>query len=228
MKKTINSLLKRFGYQIRATHSPIQSFEDGVRQIAEQFEIEAIIDVGVAHNTNALYRPFNDKRFLLIEANPAFKEYLEKIKGEYNAVVEMVFCGSESGEMTITIPENHRRSTAYGVEKGKQQRVKMETLDTLSRRHKFNQKNLLLKIDVEGSELNVLEGGPETLQVADVVILEVCWGVPFAEGATDYADLIMYMKRAGFELFNIIEGGGILTKGRLTHADFVFVKKSKI
>lgn len=228
MKKIINSLLNLLGYKIKAVHSPLQSFGEGVEQIAARFEIDAVIDVGVAHHTNDLYKPFSDKKILLIEANPAFAPNLKLIQERYDAIVEMVFCGKESGEVSITIPENHRRTTAYSVDSHITEKVRVETLDELTKRNSFDYKNILLKIDVEGSEKDVLQGGPRTLSNASVVILEICWGVAFASGAADYSELITFMKEADFELYNIVEGGGILRKGRLTHADFIFVNKQKL
>lgn len=225
MKTLINTILGKFGYQIRASHVPLQSFKVGVEHIAKRFDIDTVVDVGVAHNTNDLYAPFTGKQFLLIEANPGFKQHLEDLRVRLGAKIEMVFCGEKTGEVVLNIPDNGRRASAYTEKYSNQTSVKMETLDTLVERNGLSSGSILLKVDVEGAELDVLRGGGKTIRQSEVIILEICWGVPFTSGASSYIDVLQYMEQNGFTLFNIVEGGGISRHDRLTHADFIFVKK---
>jgi hypothetical protein len=88
--------------------------------------------------------------------------------------------------------------------------------------------DVLLKVDVEGAELDVLRGAKKTLERTKVLVLEICWGVPFTQNASDYVEVLQFMKEKGFTLFNIVEGGGILRHDRLTHADFIFVKEDTL
>ena len=199
-------------------------------EIAKRFPVDVVVDIGVAHHTNDLYQAFQGKQFLLIEANPAFQGHLEDLKKKLNAKVEMVFCGDKKGEIILNVPGNNRRASAYTEKSSKQKSisVKMETLDYLMERNELLSGSVLLKIDVEGAELDVLRGAEKTLAQAKVLVLEICWGVPFTAGSADYIDLLLFMRGQGFELYNIIEGGGIMLHGRLTHADFIFIKSSEI
>ena len=224
MKKLINGILGKFGYQVRATHAPLQSFKTGLEHIARLFSIDTVVDVGVAHNTNELYEAFLGKQFLLIEANPGFEQHLEDLRVKLNAKVEMVFCGEKSGEIILNVPKNGRRASAYTETYDTTITVKTETLDTLVERNGLSTGSLLVKIDVEGAELDVLRGAPQTLEQSKVVVLEICWGVPFKPEAANYIDVLVFMRDSGFTLFNIVEGGGISRHDRLTHADFIFVK----
>lgn len=113
MKKLINSVFGSFGYQIRASHVPLQSFKVGVDQVAKSFPVDIVVDIGVAHHTNDLYQAFKSKKFLLVEANPGFKKHLEELRLKLDAKVEMVFCGERSGEITLNTPDNGRRASAY-------------------------------------------------------------------------------------------------------------------
>lgn len=228
MKKIVNAFLTKFGYQIRAVHVPLQSFGKGVEELAKVISVDSIVDIGVAQGTPELYRSFKGKKFLLVEANPLFADRLKELKREVPAQVEMVFCGSKSGTASLHAPKNGRASSLYvhpDIHAEQMFTVPVETLDTLIERNQIKG-SLLVKIDVEGAEMEVLEGATKTLERTVAVILEVSWGRGFV-GGSGYADLFDFLHEHGFVLFNIVEGGGILEHGRLVHADFVFIKKKQ-
>ncbi|HYN90854.1 MAG TPA: hypothetical protein VER75_02955 [Thermoleophilaceae bacterium] len=52
----------------------------------------AVIDVGVAAGTPSLYRHFPSHRYLLVEANPVFRDALDALTRRLDAAVENVFC----------------------------------------------------------------------------------------------------------------------------------------
>lgn len=226
MKKLINAFLARFGYQIRAVHVPLQSFGKGVEELVKVISVDGVVDIGVAQGTPELYRSFKGKPFLLVEANPLFTERLRELKREVPARVEIVFCGSASGTVSLHAPKNGRASSLYAhpdIEAEQMFSVPVETLDTLVERNQMDG-SLLVKIDVEGAEMEVLQGATKTLERTAAVILEVSWGRGFIGGSL-YSDLFDLLHEHGFVLFNIVEGGGILEHGRLVHADFIFIKK---
>ncbi len=228
-RKFINAFLAKLGYQIRAAHVPLQSFAKGVEELAKVISVDGIVDIGVAQGTPELYRSFKGKRFLLVEANPVFVERLKELKKEVPARVEMVFCGSTSGTVSLHGPKNGRASSLYAhpdIHAEQMFTVPVETLDTLVERNQMDG-TLLVKIDVEGAEMEVLRGSTKTLERTAAVILEISWGRGFV-GGSSYSTIFDLLHERGFELFNIVEGGGILEHGRLVHADFVFIKnKSK-
>ncbi len=58
---------------------------------------------------------------------------------------------------------------------------------------------LLMKLDVQGFELEVLRGGSRTLGMAEVVILETSV-LPYNEGAPTFEDVVAFMRTAGFSV----------------------------
>lgn len=58
---------------------------------------------------------------------------------------------------------------------------------------------LLMKLDVQGFELEVLRGGARTLGMAEVVILETSV-LPYNEGAPAFEDVVAFMRGAGFSV----------------------------
>ena len=60
---------------------------------------------------------------------------------------------------------------------------------------------LLLKLDVQGFELEVLKGGKRTLRLSEVVIMEASL-LPYNEGAPLFADVVAFMNEEGFVAFD--------------------------
>lgn len=85
----------------------------------------------------------------------------------------------------------------------------------------FQQRPLLLKIDVQGAELEVLKGAGIFLQNCDAVRVEISFE-KFYEMQCSYAELTGFMHEAGFRSFLQIAPHFIGTK--LTHCDLLFVR----
>ena len=83
----------------------------------------------------------------------------------------------------------------------KQLEVSMTTLDTLLEAEHL-ESPLLLKLDVQGFELEVLRGARNTLNKAELVLLEVS-ALPFNEGAPLVVDVVDFMASAGFVAFDL-------------------------
>jgi FkbM family methyltransferase len=80
---------------------------------------------------------------------------------------------------------------------------------------------ILLKLDVQGFELEALRGAGNLLRQADVVLCE-CSFVPFYEGQPLFEDIVQYLRQAGFKL-----ASGALSSapaGRWEQGDFLFEK----
>jgi hypothetical protein len=82
----------------------------------------------------------------------------------------------------------------------------------------------LIKIDVQGAELDVLVGAPQALGAAEAVVLEVSM-YKFMQGAPEFYDIVCFMKRHGFVAYDIIPGWNRPLDGALGQTDIVFVKE---
>jgi hypothetical protein len=63
-------------------------------------------------------------------------------------------------------------------------------------------RNALLKLDVQGYELEVLAGGPRTLAGAAAVLIEVSL-LPYNEGAPLLAEVVSYLHARGFLSYDV-------------------------
>ena len=79
-----------------------------------------------------------------------------------------------------------------------------------------------IKIDVQGGELDVLEGGKECMNNANMILLEVSIH-QYNKNAPLFADVIKYMNDNNFELIDIPEHHWI--NNYLAQVDILFSKK---
>ena len=56
----------------------------------------------------------------------------------------------------------------------------------------------IIKVDTQGSEIDILKGGKDLVSKAQAIILEVSF-IPYNDGAPDSQETIEYMNEIGFE-----------------------------
>ncbi|MCP5101398.1 MAG: FkbM family methyltransferase [Chloroflexi bacterium] len=226
MKTILKKMLNKFGREMRGIDVPMRSFSRGVAVLREQISPQTIIDIGVANGTPDLYQHFPTHPYLLIEANPNFRDDLQRLKTEMNAVVETVFCGAESGEISFNVYDDPRKGSVFNITRqmdlAEQLTVPVETLDGLIAKHRL-QPPYLLKIDVEGAELDVLRGAKSTLELCEAVIAETAV-LPKYTGGPELADLVHFMHDKGFSVFDIVAGVNHHPTQFLYQVDLIFVK----
>jgi len=83
----------------------------------------------------------------------------------------------------------------------------------------------LIKIDVQGAELDVLAGGQTTLSQAEFVLLEVSLFQFFQQGPI-FCDVVGYMKSKGFVPYDILGLQYRPLDRALSQIDISFVKET--
>jgi FkbM family methyltransferase len=109
-----------------------------------------------------------------------------------------------------------------------------ETLDGLLRRLHGGEPPAgacdLLKLDVQGAELRVLQGAARCLAQAEAVLLELSVAGTFNAGAASFAEHVTHLDKAGFSLFDVgeqhrLSDKGLTKDGILFQLDLLFVRK---
>lgn len=234
IKNIIRRLIKRFGYDIRPL---VQGTREIRTTIGESYSLirglgfqpKTVIDVGIASGTMELYSAFPDSYFLLIEPLKEFESDLMSILKRYKGSYVLAAAGSSSGQVTFNVHKKHLGGSSLYKESmgteadGHEISVPMIRIDDILKDKQINGP-YLIKVDVQGAELDALEGAQQALLEAEVVVLEVSL-FEFMKGAPQFFDVVSYMKTRGFVAYDIILGWNRPLDNALGQIDIVFVRE---
>jgi len=234
----INDLLKRIafnlGYDVRRLRS-----SEGLRSTLSEayqhlfqlgFRPDVVIDVGVASGSYDLYTTFPDSFFILVEPVKEFEAAIKKVLETYQGKYILAAAGAETRQVTFNVHQHQLEGSSLlketmGIQAdGFERTVPMIQLDDL-RLYDEYESPYLIKVDVQGGELEVVKGAEKTLSRAEVVVLEVSM-FQFQKGAPEFYDVVNFMKLSGFDAYDIILGWNRPYDNALGQIDMVFVKEN--
>ena len=176
---------------------------------------------------------FPDTRYLLIEPLEEYRPLFEQVKQSWPSVEFTIAAASaHEGDLAINVHPDLVGSSLYreietgtGVN-GVARTVRSLTVDRLVREAGAGGP-YLLKVDVQGAELDVLTGAECTLRDTELVILEVSF-FKFFEDGPECVDILAYMKARGFVPYDIVGRQYRPLDRALSQADIAFVKEDGI
>ena len=199
--------------------------------------LATIIDVGAHHGQFALLARelYPDAEIVCLEPLPAAIEKLRAVHAEDDRVTILPFAAasvdghrrmhvSRKTDSSSLLPILRSYVEAFpGTQEARTLEVEVRTLDALVADR--IQPPALLKIDVQGGELEVLAGATTVLQQVDVVFVE-CSFIEFYEGQPLADEIICEFKRHGLRLdgvYSVVHDGD----GRCFQADLLFRRGSR-
>jgi FkbM family methyltransferase len=215
---------------------PPFSHEQTLRRLAALgFAPPVIYDIGAFHGywTKAVRKIFPAAQFVLFEANAENTPKLAA-SGERFIIAAL---GSEDGaEKNFYIPKNavmtgaslyKELSEHYSTDKLRIATVKTRRLDAVAAEHRLPSPDLI-KLDVQGAELDVLAGAGPLLTHARALIVEVSL-LAHNERAPLMAEVIAGIDRLGFKCVDILDvhkapGGAALQLDMLFVGPVLFEK----
>jgi FkbM family methyltransferase len=195
----------------------------------ENFLPRQIIDVGAYTGewSRRVAAIFPEAHILMIEAQEGKATALAKtcasLRGQ--AAYKTALLSAQSGQF-VKFYEMETGSSIFPELSGVDRAVvcrETETLDSILLRENIKSVDLL-KLDVQGAELEVLRGGLETLAQTDVVLLELSVS-QYNKGAPLSSDVISFMRECGFHLSDICDVKRIPRGNRVLQFDAFFAKK---
>jgi FkbM family methyltransferase len=143
--------------------------------------------------------------------------------------VAQTLLGAQDG--TVDFFEEQRRSSALknatGQEWGKKVTAPMTTLDALITKMQLPDPDLI-KLDLQGYELECLKGATRCLAHAEAVLLEVSF-IPIQQGMPLIGDVVPFMSQHGFQVYDITALWHRPLDGAMAQGDFLFIaNRSKL
>jgi FkbM family methyltransferase len=172
------------------------------------FSPDTIIDVGAYEGewTRMAHRIYPDAEILAVEP---LREKEEQLQALAESVPEVQYEAALLGAETKQNVPFHVNETVSSVlpeseetDADRESRM-LTTLDHLTEGGPFSQPDLL-KLDVQGYELEVLRGGEQLLKThpPELILMEVSL-IEINEGAPLIADVVEFMSRADYRLYDI-------------------------
>jgi FkbM family methyltransferase len=168
---------------------------------------KTIFDVGVATGTKGLYGVFPDVRYVMVEPLEESRPFLDDLVATYpGSIAVHAAAGRAAGEADFIVdPSLSGSSFLLKPKFGEIRKVRVVAIDDLVQEHQL-EGPFILKLDVQGFELEVLAGAEQTLKSTEAVITEASlWADRKREGMTKLVDLINWFNDRNFVLYDVAQ-----------------------
>jgi FkbM family methyltransferase len=235
MKELVNNLLNRLGFP--PVHKyPIERLKRR-KAIFDHYKIDLLYDIGanIGEYSMIMRKIGYDKRIVSFEPlSSAFRNLVKVQSADEQWDAYNFALGDFDGVTEINISENSVSSSILPVSQlhididegtkviGKE-KVEVRKLDSIFDETYKGEKSIFLKIDTQGFEKKVLEGGKETLKKVSGIQMELSI-VPLYNEHENYIDMIRYAEDYGFTLSGLEPGFYDKTSGKILQFDGIFTK----
>jgi len=166
---------------------------------------------------------FPGARLLLVEPQPSLAAHLESVAREIgNAELVSAALGRTEGEARLLLEETNSRIVADDrARTDASTRVPVATIESLLGSRDFTDR-CLLKLDLQGHELEALSGAGSWFGRAEAILVEVSWlrigDVPIV------GEVMAAFREKGYVAYDIFNHRNRPRDGALWQADIIFVQ----
>jgi FkbM family methyltransferase len=214
---------------LRPQRKDLREFCAHLRTIG--FHPGIVVDVGVADGTFEIYTVFPEAHYLLIEPLEEFMPGMRWIAQHYQADIALAAAGAVEGEVVIRFGQAHEEMHGATVIPSLgsapppnlcTRTIAMRRIDSLVDRLKCAGP-IMLKVDTQGSELDVVRGATGVLDRIEVIVLEVSL-FNFGHAQPEMAEVVNFMSDLGYVPYDMFDGYNRPLDNALGQIDIAFVK----
>jgi FkbM family methyltransferase len=231
---SINNLLNKIGVKI--IRYPNNDLLRRIK-IINYLSINKIIDVGADTGKYSLELRTNGFKGDIIMIEPlsiSYRYLTKKFRNDVGIKILNIALGDFDGNQILYISKNHHSSSLLKVNELHtkteissscigQEEVKVFKMDTIFK-NEFNENDkIFLKIDAQGFEKNILEGGALILKNITCIQLELSIEKLY-EDSFLYDEIIIYLNKLNYKLVSLEPGFFDQVSGRLLQFDGIFIK----
>jgi len=233
LRKAIERIVRYRGYDLQRIGSAPLSFERFLMLCRNAgLEPKTVFDVGVGDGTPWLYQAFVGSKFVLVEPLRRFETDLQRLKVEIGADYHLLALGATPGEFEIRVPATATgaslkdRSDVWSghVRDPVNEHTETVTVTTLDLLATSYASPYVLKLDVEGFELEALKGAKSALEVTDLIVLEASI-IPRHKDDSLFQDIVAYLNGRGFDLIEIVDLSQRYVGGPTAFLDAAFARR---
>lgn len=237
LKKLIKGGLHKTGFDLhRLTPNSNPAFQ--LLKGMERFGVDLVFDVGA--NTGQFaselrsigfkgqivsFEPLPEAYQTLTATaarDPGWTVHRRAAIGDFDGEIEINIAGNSVSSSVLPMLDSHS-SAAEGSAYIGSERVPIYRLDSVARTYIRDSSRYFVKIDTQGFEWQVLDGGRETLRQAQGVLCELSL-VPLYEGQRLWMDVLHRLEAEGFTLWSIQKGFTDPRDGRTLQIDAIFFR----
>jgi len=184
------------------------SIESHLIELSKSYTPSTLLDIGAHHGNFSIFckRLWKDIDLLMLEGNENNEEILDRLPFSH-CIVLLSDCKKE-----VTLHLNPNNPTCTGTSYMKENtrhyndsvKVKKETHTLDEVIAEVDKTFDIIKIDTQGSELDIIKGGLNTVKKSSYIILEVAT-LQYNEGSPLFDEVIEYMSSIGFSNYEIID-----------------------
>jgi FkbM family methyltransferase len=186
-----------------------------------------VFDIGVAEGTPELYTVFPDAEYHLFDPTRESLAHMQAIARRLKATIHNVALGDHEGMTAIAVRSEIGGSSVL-EEVGEPEDPVVDRYEVPVRR--FDQlvgqivRPALVKIDVQGAEVMVLNGMRARLADLDAIVIETSTSATL-HGGPEFRDVFQILDGHGFVLWDIVRFGRRPLDFALAQFDAVFVPR---
>ena len=208
------------------------AFRRRLRRLGREGKIKTVYDLGAHHGNWArgMQRLLPGSDFHLFEANPSCQPYLSRTGFHYYLAA---LSGKKGRRVFYTADSTgdsfyRENSVLTGLTAWRKRELDAVDLDSLVEERGIPAPDWI-KLDVQGSELDILAGGRQTFSRARYLLCEIPL-LPYNEGAPSFSNYLTAFADAGFHPVSIVEGHSVAPPGGvglLCQIDLFFERAGK-
>jgi FkbM family methyltransferase len=238
MKKLIKKIFRKLGFEI-IRNRPSNSALAQLAKVLELAEINVVFDIGANEGQFAReireygytgkivsFEPLSSARKKLLKYASVDSNWVvhdQAAIGDQDGDIEIYISGNSVSSSLLPMLESHS-SAALGSAYVGSERVSITRLDSVASLYLTPESKLFIKIDTQGFEWQVLDGAPQTLNLALGFLCEMSL-IPLYSGQRLWRDILDRLDAEGFKLWALQQGFTDLRTGQSLQADGVFVRK---
>ena len=237
IKEKINHLSRRLGFEIKRFNAVSSKFSR-VHKFFSDYIFDTVLDVGAYVGTYAKYlRELGfDGRIISFEPlSEVYPKIVEHSKKDINWIVApRMALGAEDGIKSINIAANYTSSSILEMEDSHllgspesifvgSEMIRVFKLDNVVGNFIKPENVVFLKLDVQGYELEVLEGAHKTLPFIKGLQIEISIE-PLYKNQLIFNEMLNYVEQLGYELWDMQPCFWDKLTGKLLQFDGIFLR----